>query len=754
MSLKGLVCKLGIAAAAALLLSAGGPGSSHPAHAMVSPPKGVFPALLDRNVGSVVSPIRVHNFYWDTAWDADNPGLSMASIDAATTAMLAGTYTSSLAQYGITGPHAFTLSHQATAGCGGTPGATVNYFDISGFVLCMKHAFGLGGADATNIYMVYVPRSTGFSMLGITSCNAATGAAGFGGFHFQTLPSIVPPDLPQIFGITFTQCSSNLDGTTVTGSHEMVEAATDPLPPFDWIDNNALTSISFPGVMSLFTTGEAADICSTAPGAPIGMPTAAFPRIPSGIPTPTSFAVAYYWSNAAGACVPLPHTITLAQTGLPFASTATFDGIGRPLPFSTLVADGTFHSFSFPSPVPDLVNPAGIRYVTTAAAFAGTVTGNISRTAVYTTQFRTNFVQFGIPSAVPWSVTVNGVTHSGPFNDWFDSGSAVSFAYQDPVPGSTPGRRFVLIGTSVASPFTASAPTTVVGTYKLQLFVLFDQVGIPGGVPWMVTVNGTSHAGPFSDWFDDGTTFVFAYQDPVPDLAPGTRYHLTGTNVPSPVMITIPFTVLATYETQHLLRVGTSGLGATFTHVFNGLTLLGLANDTTPVAVWLVHGTALNLSVDNPVSGPGGTQFVFQGFLPAPPAVLNAPFSTIAEYATLAQMIADALAGGGIHGPGAHGIANSLTHKIQNAQRDIARDHLRAALGELRAFVHEVEAQSGNKITPGTARTLELAALNIFHEILCRALAEGQIMPAQAARDYAWYASQVTRLGGTPLPPC
>ena len=65
-----------------------------------------------------------------------------------------------------------------------------------------------------------------------------------------------------------------------------------------------------------------------------------------------------------------------------------------------------------------------------------------------------------------------------------------------------------------------------------------------------------------------------------------------------------------------------------------------------------------------------------------------------------------------------------------------------------------IDAQSGKKINPGTATMLELAALSLFHDVLCKAQAQGQVSPTQAGAQYAWYAAQVTRLGGSPLPPC
>jgi len=60
------------------------------------------------------------------------------------------------------------------------------------------------------------------------------------------------------------------------------------------------------------------------------------------------------------------------------------------------------------------------------------------------------------------------------------------------------------------------------------------------------TVNGTAHAGPFSDWFDDGTTISFVYQAVVADPSPGTRYVNTGSSPSSPIVAFGPVSVVGT----------------------------------------------------------------------------------------------------------------------------------------------------------------------------------------------------------------
>jgi hypothetical protein len=740
-SLRTITIRLSLAALIAAALAAGNM-SATPRHASA----GAFPALLDPNVGSVMNPLVIHNLYWDTSWNATNPGMSMQQIDDATTAMIASGYLSKLSQYGITSI-TFSGSNQADPSCG-TAAATIDYFDISGFVLCEKHAFNLAPLGSQGVvYMVYAPMSSMFSMLGFTSCTPTAG--GMGGFHFQTLPSVVPPDVPQVFGITFTSCTSTLDGTTSAGAHELVEAATDPFPPFDWIDNSVASPLSIGSVLKLFTAAEASDLCESGVGSPAPPPippTSANPRVTGSL---GSYDVAYYWSNSDGACVPLPHTISLAQTGLPFPGTVVFDSLSRALPFTMTVADGTVHSFSFPSPVPDPANPTGTRFVTSAPGFAGPVTSSVSETAVYTRQFFLT-VRSNPAALAPLDLSL---TASG----WHDAGAIVS-VNTDALIALSAGDRYRFDFWSGATPANTvsatvvmSAPQTVTANYVLQHLVTFTEAGIPAGVSWNITVNGSSTVGPMALWFDQGTSVAFSYQTPVADPNPGTRYVLTSTAPPSPIVVTAVLTVVGQYQTQHLLVVSTLGLGSASTTISNAGTVLGSANDTTPLNVWLPDGTALALSADAVVTGAGGVQLFFQGFTPAPPPTLNAPFSTTASYSNIPALIAGGRASGAIDNGG---VAHSLLTQFTNAQNDIAAGNHTAALGDLRAFVEHVAAQSGHHVDPALARTLELDALLAYHEQLCAALDAAQITVRLAANDYRWYAARVTALGGTPLPPC
>ncbi len=58
---------------------------------------------------------------------------------------------------------------------------------------------------------------------------------------------------------------------------------------------------------------------------------------------------------------------------------------------------------------------------------------------------------------------------------------------------------------------------------------------------------------------------------------------------------------------------------------------------------------------------------------------------------------------GSIYGPGAAGIVQSLDAKLEAAQHNVDAGLLQAAINNLQAFIHEVEAQTSKHVTPDAA---------------------------------------------------
>jgi hypothetical protein len=263
-----------------------------------------------------------------------------------------------------------------------------------------------------------------------------------------------------------------------------------------------------------------------------------------------------------------------------------------------------------------------------------------------------------------------------------------------------------------------------------------------------------------SAWEAHGATISLSTDPIIPSGADRYRFTSWGGNVAdrsSPtttIAMNGPQTATANYAFQHLLTVGTSGLpNPNLTHVTLGPTALGTANDPNPLSVWVNDGTSLaTLNPDGDVNGAGGIQYFFQGFTPSLPATLTAQLTTTAGYLTMAQIIGNALASGGLFGPSAAGQGASLMSKFSIVQGDMAAGTYATALGDTSGFINQVQAQVGKEITPATARTLQLDASMTYHIALC--LGTSQLSVTQEANDYAYYKTLVTGLGGTVLPPC
>jgi len=341
------------------------------------------------------------------------------------------------------------------------------------------------------------------------------------------------------------------------------------------------------------------------------------------------------------------------------------------------------------------------------------------------------------------------------FTDTLELGSALSFSYPSPVNDPTPGIRYVT--TDPGQTLTVKAPVTDTAAYTRQFFLTTSTA------PAFLAAIDPSLTP--SDWHDEGEVVALDTSTPIP-TAPGTRYrfdHWSGDvaalTPQASVTMTAPKTAIANYVLQFLLTVQTSGLGTNLTHISNSSGVLGTASDTTPLVVWIDADTGGTLTADANVNGGGGIQYFFQGFVPQPPATLTSPLTITVDYKTMAQLVDEALASGGISGPSAQGFATALKQEFNAVQHDMAVPNYAAALGSLKSFINSVQSQcctptSDKEITSALATTLQLDALLVYHNALCLGLSAGQISATAAANDYTYYSNLETSLGGTVLGPC
>lgn len=302
-------------------------------------------------------PLNLFNVYWARDWDANPGNFKRADIENAMQAVLGTPYFDRMCQYGVSG-FQFEGSAQSASSCRSDPGPVTSTPGIFSFMSCEEYTpftgvpnvlgapnpltCGLCGGvpiDCFNIleplcmatpnptgnriYVVFLPSGTTIDDFGRTSC------VDYGAFHFQIpsralfnpLPPFVFPGTqgrPLNLAIIPTGCFSTIAGLMEAVTHEVVEAASDPLPLAHWLDESTSgRSGRFDPshIETLLTEGEISDIChgsSVAFTAPDG----------------TAISVADYWSNHDNQCLSLdavPPTTTASVVPAPASGWANTD---------------------------------------------------------------------------------------------------------------------------------------------------------------------------------------------------------------------------------------------------------------------------------------------------------------------------------------------------------------------------------------------------------------------------------------------
>ena len=265
---------------------------------------GTPPKRADKELGTVLSNPRIFNLLWDDNWTAHNSSpLKKGNIHTfVRTLTTTSAWTSGATQYGVKS-WTFGGTVDASSKCGDTRApTTVTTPQILLWAGCMVGKGGVTGPVvrvpvSNDVYIVYLPERTtitdravipALTLLGKTygpwtlfdSSSCTPG--GYAAYHAFTL------FVAQLFSVIVepTKCvGGSLDDMTQAVSHEVIEAAANPLLALGWID----TSLTFG---ARYTQGELADICEPGTGA-VGTAGVSHGR----------FTFATYWSNSAGACV-------------------------------------------------------------------------------------------------------------------------------------------------------------------------------------------------------------------------------------------------------------------------------------------------------------------------------------------------------------------------------------------------------------------------------------------------------------------
>jgi len=276
------------------------------------------------------------------------------------------------------------------------------------------------------------------------------------------------------------------------------------------------------------------------------------------------------------------YLVTFAQSGLDSSTASgtvlTVNGTNvaySGLPYTVWVNSGDRLVYAYNATVASTT--AGKQFVVGTVSPVSPLVGISSPQTVtgsYTTQYKLTFAQSGLDNTATGTVvTVNSAaqTYSNlPYTTgWINSGSTVTYSYNNPVTSSTTGKQFRLNSvTGSASPITVSSPATITGNYVVQWQVTFQQSGLSSDATGTVlTVGANTYSyGQLPQtgvWVDDGTTFSYASTVAV---SGGTKQYAWTSNtggLTSPV--NAPGTVTGNYKIQYRVTfaVSPSGSGTT-----------------------------------------------------------------------------------------------------------------------------------------------------------------------------------------------
>ena len=307
------------------------------------------------------------------------------------------------------------------------------------------------------------------------------------------------------------------------------------------------------------------------------------------------------------------YSVIFNQTGLSADATGTIVTVnGNPenytqLPFTFWADSGGSVNYSYSSIVSSSVSGKQFRLSSvTGPSSPITVSGCMTVTGNYVTQYQVTFAQTGLDSSANGTVvTVNGsakVYTSLPYTLWVDSGSSVTYSYSSTVSSSTGGKQFRLNTVSGhSSPFIVSGPMTVTGNYIAQYSVTFAQTGLDSTASGtIVTVNGNPQilsTLPYTFWVDNGTSVTYVYGSTITSSVSGKQFRLLSiTGQPSPLTVTGTTTITGNYKTQYYL------------------TVTSLYGSPSPASGWLDSGTNVTDSVTSPAAGGSGIQYVCTGW--------------------------------------------------------------------------------------------------------------------------------------------
>jgi hypothetical protein len=210
---------------------------------------------------------------------------------------------------------------------------------------------------------------------------------------------------------------------------------------------------------------------------------------------------------------------------------------------------------------------------------------------------------------------------------WADSGSSITYSYNN-VSSSNTGEQFILIGvTGLSSPITVTNPMTVVGNYETQYEVTFSQSGVGSDFAGtVVTIDSNAYAVsalPVSFWWDNGSIHTFSLSSPLV-VSVSEQYNWVSTSgltilQNGSLTVTTSGSVTGNYSTatEYQVTFSQTGIGSDFTGtvvIIDG-TSYGLSGvNTLPVSFWWETGSTHTFAFQSPlVVNADAEQYVWTG---------------------------------------------------------------------------------------------------------------------------------------------
>jgi hypothetical protein len=283
-------------------------------------------------------------------------------------------------------------------------------------------------------------------------------------------------------------------------------------------------------------------------------------------------------------------------------------------------------TYSYASPVSSSVSGKQFRLTgVTGLTSPITVTGAATVTGNYIVQYQITFTYTGLDSTATGAVvTVDGNTKEYadlPYAKWVDTGSTVTYSYNDVVLSTASGKRFKLTGiTGPASPATATSSITVTGNYKTQYEVTFDQSGVgsdfAGTVLSIDSTNYNAAGLPVSFWWDQSSSHSFSFTSPLTVNA-SKQYSWTSTSGLSSLQsgtltISTSGSVVGSYIVQNSVTFDQTGVGSDFTGTVVTVDGTPYTVSTLPKSFYWQLGTIHNFTFQSPlIVTANGKQYVW-----------------------------------------------------------------------------------------------------------------------------------------------